>query len=109
LLVVGHSDGLNTNADLQFLQQLPKNQAEVTCLIEPSLQDLCASLWCDRGYHIFVFTGHSSSDRDGTIGWIEINQTERLTIAEFKDAFRQGIKAGRRSLKSILSRFFDRG
>jgi ABC-type phosphate transport system substrate-binding protein len=94
LLVVGHSDGLDTNADLQFLQQLPKNQAEVTCLIEPSLQELCASLWCDRGYHIFVFTGHSSSDRDGTIGWIEINQTERLTIAEFKDAFRQGIKQG---------------
>jgi ABC-type phosphate transport system substrate-binding protein len=94
LLVVGHSDGLDTNADLQFIQQLPKNQAEVTCLIEPSLQDLCTYLWCDRGYHIFVFTGHSSSDRDGTIGWIEINPTERLTIAEFKDAFRQGIKQG---------------
>jgi ABC-type phosphate transport system substrate-binding protein len=94
LLVVGHSDGLDTNADLKFIQQLPKNQAEVTCLIEPSLQDLCASLWCDRGYHIFVFTGHSGSERDGTIGWIEINRTERLTIAEFKDAFRQGIKQG---------------
>ena len=48
------------------------------------------------GYHIFVFTGHSGSNPDGTIGWIEINETERLSITEFKNAFRQAIKNGLR-------------
>jgi ABC-type phosphate transport system substrate-binding protein len=94
LLVVGHSDGINTNSDLQIIKNLTKKQAEITCLIEPSLKELCVSLWSDRGYHIFIFTGHSGSDRDGTIGWIEVNQTERLTITEFKDAFRQAIQKG---------------
>jgi ABC-type phosphate transport system substrate-binding protein len=94
LLVVGHSDGIDTNSDLQIIKDLTKKTAEITCLIEPSLKDLCAFLWCDRGYHIFIFTGHSGSNQDGTIGWIEVNQTERLTITEFKDAFRQAIKKG---------------
>ncbi|VEP11304.1 Phosphate ABC transporter substrate-binding protein [Hyella patelloides LEGE 07179] len=96
LLVVGNSNNIDTKADLQAIQQLTKKKAVITCLIQPSLKDLCTSLWHHPGYHIFIFTGHSGSNDDGTIGWIAINETERLTIAEFKDAFRQAIKNGLR-------------
>ena len=96
LLVIGNSDGIDTKSDLNTIQQLTKKTAKITCLVQPSLKDLCASLWHNPSYHIFIFTGHSGSNQDGTIGWIEINKTERITIAEFKDAFRQAIQNGLR-------------
>ena len=94
LLVVGKSDGINTKADLAVIQQLLAKKAEIVYLLQPSLKELASALWCARGYHIFIFTGHSGSDRNGTIGWIEVNDTERLAIAEFKDSFKQAISGG---------------
>ena len=94
LLVVGKSDGINTASDLQVIQQLLGKDAEIVYLLQPSLKDLAAALWCDLGYHIFIFTGHSGSNQDGTIGWIEVNNLERLTIEEFKDSFKQAINQG---------------
>ena len=94
LLVVGKSEGINTQADLQVIDRLLGKQAEIICLLQPSLKDLASALWCDRGYDIFIFTGHSSSNEDGTIGWIELNNDQRLTIEEFKDSFKQAIDRG---------------
>lgn len=94
LLVVGKSNGINTESDLQVIHQLLGNKAEIIYLLQPSLKDLAAALWCDRGYHIFIFTGHSGSNEDGTIGWIEVNDSERLGIDEFKDSFQQAINQG---------------
>ena len=94
LLVVGSSDGINTQSDLEVVRQLEAKKVEIVCLLQPSLKELCNSLWCDRGYHIFIFTGHSRSNENGEIGWIEINETESITIAEFKEAFKQAINKG---------------
>ena len=94
LLVVGKSDGINTKSDLEIIQQLESKNVEIVCLLQPNLKDLCASLWCDLGYHIFVFTGHSRSNANGEIGWIEINETDSLSIEEFKEAFKQAISQG---------------
>ena len=94
LLVVGKSDGINTESDLEVVRQLLGKEAEIVCLLQPSLKELVSALWCDRGYHIFIFTGHSGSNDDGTIGWIEVNNTERLTIEEFKDSSKQAINKG---------------
>ena len=94
LLVVGKSEGINTQSDLDVIYRLLGKQAEIICLLQPSLKELADALWCDRGYHIFIFTGHSGSNTDGTIGWIDINETEQLTIPEFKDSFKQAINNG---------------
>lgn len=94
LLVVGKSQGINTQSDLETIDRLLGKQAEIICLLQPSLKNLATALWCDRGYHIFIFIGHSGSNEDGTIGWIEINHDERLTIPEFKDSFKQAIDNG---------------
>jgi hypothetical protein len=88
LVVVGRSNGINTQLDLAVIKNLENRGAEVICLLEPNLKELCEALWDKKGYHIFVFTGHSGSLPDGKIGWIEVNDRESLSIEEFKDALK---------------------
>ncbi|MBD2514838.1 substrate-binding domain-containing protein [Nostoc sp. FACHB-973] len=94
LVAVGRSDGINTKEDLKLIQDLEKDGVEVLCLMQPSRKDLCEALWDDQGYHIFVFTGHSGSQEDGQIGWIELNDKDTLTIEDFKEALKQAIDKG---------------
>jgi ABC-type phosphate transport system substrate-binding protein len=94
LVVVGKSEGINTKSDLEVIQQLEEKGAAVNCLLQPSLKDFSEALWQECGYDIFIFTGHSSSQEDGQIGWIEINDRENIAIAQFKDAFKRAIDRG---------------
>jgi ABC-type phosphate transport system substrate-binding protein len=94
LVAVGRSDGINTKDDLEVIQRLEELGAEVVCLMQPDLKDLCEALWDEQGYHIFVFTGHSGSREDGQIGWIEVNDKDSLSIEHFKDALREAISRG---------------
>jgi ABC-type phosphate transport system substrate-binding protein len=94
LIVVGKSEGINTKSDLEVIRQLEEKGATVTCLLQPSLKDFSEKLWQECGHDIFIFTGHSSSQEDGQIGWIEINDRENIAIAQFKDAFKQAIDRG---------------
>ncbi|MBD2534867.1 substrate-binding domain-containing protein [Nostoc flagelliforme FACHB-838] len=94
LVAVGRSDGINTKDDLKVIQDLETDGVEVHCLIKPSRKELCEALWDEQGYHIFVFTGHSGSQEDGQIGWIELNEQDSLTIEEFKEALKQAIDKG---------------
>ncbi len=94
LVVVGRSDGINTKDDLKVIQDLETDGVEVRCLIKPSRRELSEALWDEQGYHIFVFTGHSGSQEDGQIGWIELNDQDSLTIEEFKEALKQAIDKG---------------
>ncbi|MBW4677026.1 MAG: substrate-binding domain-containing protein [Desmonostoc geniculatum HA4340-LM1] len=94
LVAVGRSDGINTKDDLKLIQDLEKDGVEVLCLMQPSRKELCEALWDEQGYHIFVFTGHSGSQEDGQIGWIELNDKDRLSIEDFKEALKQAIDKG---------------
>jgi ABC-type phosphate transport system substrate-binding protein len=94
LVAVGRSDGINTKDDLKVIQDLETDGVEVRCLIKPSRRELSEALWDEQGYHIFVFTGHSGSQEDGQIGWIELNDQDSLTIEEFKEALKQAIDKG---------------
>ncbi|MBW4665970.1 MAG: substrate-binding domain-containing protein [Cyanomargarita calcarea GSE-NOS-MK-12-04C] len=94
LVAVGRSDGINTKDDLKVIQELEKQGAEVVVLMQPSHKDLTNTLWDELGYHIFVFTGHSGSQGDGQIGWIELNDTDSLNIEQFKEALKQAINRG---------------
>ncbi|NEO14869.1 MAG: CHAT domain-containing protein [Moorea sp. SIO3F7] len=94
LLVVGRSDNINTNADLKVIQELEEKGAEVIYLMQPSIRELCDALWETEGYHIFIFTGHSGSDQDGKIGWIELNDQDSLSIEDFKNSLKASIDKG---------------
>jgi ABC-type phosphate transport system substrate-binding protein len=94
LVAVGRSDGINTTDDLEVVRRLEELGAEVVCLMQPNLKTLCEALWDEQGYHIFIFTGHSGSRKDGQIGWIEVNDKESLSIEEFKEALKEAIAKG---------------
>ncbi|MCJ8278411.1 MAG: substrate-binding domain-containing protein [Rivularia sp. ALOHA_DT_140] len=94
LVAVGRSDGINTKNDLEVIKELEQYGAEVVCLMQPNRQELCNTLWDEKGYHIFIFTGHSGSKENGQIGWIELNENDSLSIEEFKEALKQAINKG---------------
>ncbi|MBR8829052.1 MAG: substrate-binding domain-containing protein [Gomphosphaeria aponina SAG 52.96 = DSM 107014] len=95
LVVVGQSQGINTESDLNVLRNLEEKGAEVVILNQPTRRELQAYLREEKGYHIFVYTGHSSSDEEGKIGYIELNDAEEpLSIDEFKLALKEAIKKG---------------
>lgn len=94
LVAVGKSDGINTEFDLEVINNLKAKGAEVISLLQPKPEKLYNALRDEKGYHIFIFTGHSGSQEDGQIGWIEVNETDSLRIKDFKDAIKRAIKNG---------------
>lgn len=93
LAILGNSGGIDTQADLALLQQLP--HAEIRLLVEPPRQDLSDRLW-EGNWDILFFAGHSSSQNNGETGRIYINQTDSLTLSELhyglKKAMERGLK-----------------
>lgn len=90
LAILGNSEGINTQADLHILEQLPNT--DITFLVEPERRDINNQLW-EQNWQILFFAGHSITQADET-GKIYINQTESLTIAELKYALKTAVKRG---------------
>ncbi len=94
LLVVGKSAGINTNIDIEIVHKLQEEGAEVICLKQPSREKFANTLREESGFHIFIFSGHSRSAEDGTIGWISLNNSDELSIDEFNNSLRYVIDKG---------------
>jgi len=91
LAILGNSSNINIQADRALLEQLP--QATVNFLAEPSRRELTDQFW-RQSWDILFFAGHSSTHVDTDTGWIELNSTERLSIAQLKYALRKGVERG---------------
>ncbi len=94
LLVVGRSDNIQTENDIKIVKKLKKKGAEVTVLLQPTKEELSEALWEEPGYHIFIFSGHSSCDQQTPINWLELNQQDRISIKDFEIAFGKAIAKG---------------
>lgn len=92
LAILGNSEGINVDEDRQLLEDLP--DAETVFLVEPSRQEFNEALWDQKGWDILCFSGHSSSQWDGISGYLEINQTDKLTIEQLKNALQAAIERG---------------
>ncbi len=92
LAILGNSKGLNLEEDRQILENLPA--AETVFLVEPTRKQFDEYLWDEQGWDILCFSGHSSSKWDKINGWIDINQTERLTIEQLENALKAAIERG---------------
>jgi CHASE2 domain-containing sensor protein len=88
LSILGNAQGINVERDRQILESLPN--AEIQFLVEPSAQDLQESLW-QANWDVLFFAGHSSTDGKG---YIQINQTETLTVEQLKYGLRHAIAQG---------------
>ena len=90
LAILGNSNEINTEADCRVLKALPS--AESVFLLEPQRWELDEYLWDKQGWDILFFAGHSQTE--GETGKIYLNQTDSLTIADFKNSLRAAISHG---------------
>jgi CHASE2 domain-containing sensor protein len=89
LAILGHSRGIDVEADRQILKALP--DAEVTFLVEPQQPQLHDRLW-EQAWDILFFAGHSETKEDK--GRIYLNPQESLTVEELKHALQRAIAKG---------------
>jgi tetratricopeptide (TPR) repeat protein len=89
LAILGHSEGINIEADRQLLENLP--DAEITFLVEKTRQEINDQLW-EQAWDIIFFAGHSETE--GETGRIYINPTESLTIDELEYALKKVVEGG---------------
>ena len=97
LVIVGESDDISTDKDLEVIQQLEQDNpdtVEVISLLQPSPARLQAILEDPQGFHILVYVGHSRSDNDGNVGWLLLNQTDEISISNFKFALSRLVRKG---------------
>lgn len=97
LVIVGESDDISTDQDLAAIQRLEQDHphtVEVISLFQPSPMTLQAMLEDPQGFHILVYVGHSRSDEDGNVGWLLLNQTDEISIRNFKFALSKLVRKG---------------
>lgn len=91
LSILGDDKGIDIDKDRQSLAKI---DAETTFLVKRNRQELNEQLWSEQGWDILCFSGHSSSEMDGSNGYIKINDTDKLTIPELKNALSTAIERG---------------
>ncbi|MGB3558974.1 MAG: CHASE2 domain-containing protein [Geitlerinemataceae cyanobacterium] len=89
LAILGHSQGINVEADQQLLENLP--DADVLFLVEPKLKDLSEILW-EQSWDILFFAGHSETEGDR--GRIYLNGDDSLTLDELWFSLSKAVKRG---------------
>ncbi|OKH37347.1 hypothetical protein NIES2119_13950 [[Phormidium ambiguum] IAM M-71] len=90
LAILGNSSGINIKDDRKLLSNLPG--AELVFLEEPQRQELDEQLWDKQGWDILFFAGHSQTE--GETGVLYINQSEKITICQLKNALKKAIQRG---------------
>ncbi|MEM6597017.1 MAG: CHASE2 domain-containing protein [Cyanobacteria bacterium P01_C01_bin.69] len=91
LVTLGHDHGLDLTADLKALNHL-SDEASLTVLKTPRLNQLHEKLWQPQGWDIFFFAGHSKTQE--AIGVIDLNEQESLTIDQLKHTLSKAIEQG---------------
>ena len=96
ILVVFGDEKLGFAQEEDFITNLRRYGGEPHILRQPTRHELEQKLTNRQGWHIFFFAGHSESDRDGRIGWIQINPADGregiIEIAELKDLLANAIQ-----------------
>ena len=89
LAIIGNSQGIDTETDKRFLQQL-SDRAKIEFLVEPKRKELDNRLW-EQGWDILFFAGHSYSEDKGII---KINQTDAISVDKLRNALKKAIAGG---------------
>lgn len=89
LAILGDNEGINLEADREFLENLP--ETEIVFLVKPQRQDINNQLW-KQNWDILFFAGHSRMKEK--TGEIYINKNEKLTIRDLKHGLGKAIQRG---------------
>ncbi|MBD2229753.1 CHASE2 domain-containing protein [Calothrix anomala FACHB-343] len=90
--ILGASDGIDTQKDWELIKKIDGVHLW-TLPKEPKPEDLNNILW-DKKWDILFFAGHSSSEANHLTGHININEKDKLTIAQLKHALKVAINNG---------------
>ncbi|MBE9067691.1 CHASE2 domain-containing protein, partial [Leptolyngbya cf. ectocarpi LEGE 11479] len=90
LVILGNSQNIDTQADGHQLKQM--KGFEVKVLDQPKAKNIINFLRDEKGWDIFVFSGHSRAE--GDLGRIFINKEESITVDEFKHSLRRAAYHG---------------
>ncbi|HBB30428.1 MAG TPA: hypothetical protein DDZ80_22455 [Cyanobacteria bacterium UBA8803] len=90
--IIGDSTNIDTQADWQEIQHLPR--AVAIRLEQPKSEEIISRLEEKGGWDILFFTGHSSSQMFGNTATLEINDTESIRIDKLKKSLKAAIKNG---------------
>lgn len=93
LAVLGNSQGIDLEAEVQFLKGL--QDAEVIFLVSPSRQEFNAQLWSKHGWDILFFAGHSRTEAETGRLYINEDSTHNsITIEQLREALKAAIEQG---------------
>ncbi len=90
LAVFGDSKNIDLTEDRQAINNL--KHTKPVFLDQPNGRKLIQQLRDNEGWDIFFFAGHSQSETNA--GRIYLNETESLTIEQFKNALTEAISKG---------------
>ena len=92
---VGTNTKLRTEEDLKALQKhlATNSNAKLVSLEEPTLEELCEAIETESPQILF-FAGHTSSEDYNSVGIIELNQNETITIDDIAPEIRDAVNRG---------------
>ncbi len=93
LAILGNSQGINLEKEERFLRSF--TDSEVEFVVKPSRQELNDQLWDSQGWDILFFAGHSQTEQESGIIYINENPTNNcLTIKQLKEGLKAAIDKG---------------
>ena len=93
LAILGNSQGIYLEQERRFLQSLP--DSEVEFVVNPSRQEFNDQLWDSQGWDILFFAGHSQTNEEKGIIYINENPNNNsLTIEQLAEALKAAIEKG---------------
>ena len=93
LAILGNSQGIDLEKEERFLQSLPSSEVEF--LVKPSRQEFNDKLWDSQGWDILFFAGHSQTNEETGVIYINENPTNNcLTIEQLKEGLKAAIDKG---------------
>ncbi len=92
LAILGNSQGIDVAKDQELLNKLP--HAEIVFLVEPTRQELDQYLWEKEGWDILFFAGHSYTEKQSSVGYLELSPQKVICIKHLKNALKAAIHNG---------------
>ena len=93
LAILGNSQGIDLEQEQRFLQSLP--DSEVEFIVKPSRQEFNDQLWDSQGWDMLFFAGHSQTEEEAGIIYINENPTNNsLTIEQLAEGLKAAIDKG---------------
>lgn len=90
LVVLGNSKGINNQRDKEILERF--DDVEAVFLNQPSEIEFVKRLRDEKGWDIFLFSGHTKTKQQE--GLIYINENNYITINDFKNSLEVAITQG---------------